>query len=915
MSKKKFIIFLIFCVLVLAGGVSFAIFKHGDDVKASGKVGVGRISGCGDSYCNGELYVAEDDSFNCFEVEFKILNTDFYEYIPLNNSPWKLVNIEKAYDEQRDEDGNVVNVTGKLKLIFVKTDDKYNGSDNGKLIFAKIGGIVNENTGYDVMDYPVDTVKKVNLNNYDMSAKIMKNNKEIVSVKDGEEFDYIININGLDNYYNDKNVTISTTIPDDLEIISSDATSTSNQTLTWDLGVPSKGGYEKQLNIKVKAKKLGTYKNDFIMSIGNDKTTISKTVAVSNSNVELKITPSVTSATPNDVFYYDFNIKNTGNIKSGKISINSLLDSNLKLLSASKEYSNTNNNYTFSIDPLAPNGEETIRLKVQVNGNITAKTIENKTTITETGKESILVTKNINVYIPKLSLNISSSKTSIKRGDETEFNITLANSGDANAKNVKIDYNIDENFEITNKVGESTIENLSPGKNSTLKLKLKAKNDSSVGSTNNIVTVTSSNHVNLTKNINLTIVDSKLEMTSTISKNNIEGNNVIKPNEEFNYKIKIKNTGTSIANNVTINKLINNNIEFISAYDEKTNETINLTANENSVNFVIGNININEEKNIIIKAKVKGDAKFNQILDTQTNLFENGVEKISTTEKIIISDSNVYFLNEPSTLKVSKDELVTYKIKVINSGNEKAENITIKTFIPKELENVKVSVKNDFEIVKENSDEIITTISSLEAEEAKEFEITAKVKNNVQNDDEIVLKSILTNKDKEFELSSSIKVIDSILSISLKSSVSEIKSNEEFYYTVKITNSGNKDASSVVLINEVDKLLSILDSSSGTVDNNIITWTIDNIPKQSSKTITIKVKTGKINENTKLVNKVTLKGNDKEISETMEVLLKKDNIENPRTGNFISLISIIILLVAGVFLVIIPNRKRILRHI
>lgn len=914
MSKKKFIIFLIFCVIVLAGGVSFAIFKHSDEVKASGKVVVSGPGGNGD-YWSGELYVAEDDSFNCFEVEFNILNTDFYKYVPLYNSPWKLVNMVKAYDEQRDEDGNVVNVTGKLKLIFVKTDIKYHEEEKiGILMFGKIY-TVNENADYDVINFNVSTVKKVNLNNYDMSAKIMKNNKEITSVKDGEEFDYIININGLDNYYNDKNVTISTTIPDDLEIISSDATSTSNQTLTWDLKTPSKGNYEKQLNVKVKAKKLGTYKNDFIMSIGDDKTTISKTVAVSNSNVELKITPSATSATPNDVFYYDFNIKNTGNIKSGKISVNSLLDSNLKLLSASKEYSNTNNNYTFSIDPLAPNGEETIRLKVQVNGNITAKTIENKTTITETGKESILVTKNINVYIPKLSLNISSSKTSVKRGDETEISVTLANNGDGNAKNVKIDYNIDENFEIINKVGESTIENLSPGKNSTLKLKLKAKNDSSVGITNNVVTVTSSNHANLTKNINLTILDSKLEMTSNISKNNIEGNNVIKPNEEFNYKIKIKNTGTSIANNVTINKLINNNIEFISAYDEKTNETINLTANENSVNFVIGNININEEKNIIIKVKVKGDAKFNQILDTQTNLFENGVEKISTTEKIIISDSDVYFLNEPSTLKVSKDELVTYKIKVINSGNEKAENITIKTFIPKELEEAKVSVKNDFEIVKENSNEIITTISSLEAEEAKEFEITAKVKNNVQNDDEIVLKSILTNKDKEFELSSSIKVIDSILSISLKSSVSEIKSNEEFYYTIKITNSGNKDASSVVLINEVDKLLSILDSSSGTVDNNIITWTIDNIPKQSSKTITIKVKTGKINENTKLVNKVTLKGNDQEILETMEVLLKKDNIENPRTGNFISLISIIILLVAGVFLVIIPNRKRILRHI
>lgn len=907
MSKKKFIIFLIFCVIVLAGGVSFAIFKHGDDVKASDLIFVNMM---GDEAV---IYAVEDESYNYFEVEFELRNAELSGVSKLLSS-WRIDVNSIGRSENVDSEGNVVSTREYIRAIFIKTDDSYEKKEKriGKISFRKINGLLED---YQVVYHDIYTVKKVNLNKYDMSAKIMKNNKEIASVKDGEEFDYIINIKGMGNYYNDKNVTVSTTIPDDLEIVSSDATSANNQTLTWGLGVPSKGGYEKQLNVKVKAKKLGTYNNDFIMSVGDDKTTISKTVAVSNSNVELKITPSATSATPNDVFYYNFNIKNTGNIKSGKISVNSLLDSNLKLLSASKEYSNTNNNYTFSIDPLAPNGEETIRLKVQVNGNITAKTIENKTTITETGKESILVTKNINVYIPKLSLNISSSKTSVKRGDETEISVTLANNGDGNAKNVKIDYNIDENFEIINKVGESTIENLSPGKNSTLKLKLKAKNDSSVGSTNNIVTVTSSNHANLTKNINLTIVDSKLEMTSNISKNNIEGNNVIKPNEEFNYKIKIKNTGTSIANNVTINKLINNNIEFISAYDEKTNETINLTANENSVNFVIGNININEEKNIIIKAKVKKDAKFNQILDTQTNLFENGVEKISTAEKIIISDSDVYFLNEPSTLKVSKDELVTYKIKVINSGNEKAENITIKTFIPKELENVKVSVKNDFEIVKENSNEIITTISSLEAEETKEFEITAKVKNNVQNDDEIVLKSILTNKDKEFESSSSIKVIDSILSISLKSSVSEIKSNEEFYYTIKITNSGNKDASSVVLINEVDKLLSILDSSSGAVDNNVITWTIDNIPKQSSKTITIKVKTGKITENTKLVNKVTLKGNDKETSETMEVLLKKDNIENPRTGNFISLISILILLVAGVFLVIIPNRKRILRHI
>lgn len=910
MSKKKFIIFLVFCVFILVGGVSFAILKHDKDVKASEfiNVDIGNYTS--------QIYATEDESYNYFEIEFDLLNTHLSRPELLNDN-WKIKDIqEHTLYENRDAYNNVIEVSKRLTVAFIKTDNQNHGYSNiGILYFGKVGGLVNENPPYEIIYQGVKEVKKVNLNKYDIFVKMVKNNSEITSVKVGEEFDYTISVNGLDNYYNDKSVAITTTIPDNLEIVSSDATSTSNQTLTWDLGTPTTGDYNKELNVKVKAKSIGTYTNDFLISIGDNKTTISKTVAVNSSNIESIVTSSVESVTPNDVFYYDINLKNTGNIKSEQISVSSILDSNLKLLSASKEYSNTNNNYIFTIDPLNPNESATIKLKVEVNKNITAKTIENKTTVTETSKEPKLITKNINVYIPKLSLDVSTNKTSIKRGDETEINITLLNNGDGNAKQIKFNYNIDENFEIINTTGETSIESLSPGKRTSLKLKLKAKNDSSIGTTNNIITVTSSNHTDLTNNINLTIVDSKLEMTSTTVKDNIEGNNVISPNEEFTYKIKVKNSGTSIANNVTINKSTNNNIEFISAYDEKNNESINLTTNDNFINIVIGNININEEKNIIIKAKVKSDAKYNQIIDTKTNLLENGILKITTNERIIISDSNIYFLIEPSNTEVSKNDLISYKIKVINNGNEKGENITIKTFIPQNLEEAKVSTKNDFEIVKESNEEIITTISSLEAGEIKEFIITAKVKSKVANDDEIILKGILSNKNKEFESSNSIKVVDSILSINLKSSVNEIKSNDEFYYTIKITNSGNKDASNVILIDEVDKLLSIIDSSSGIIDNNIITWTIKNIPKNSSKTITIRVKANETKENTKLTNKVTLKTNDQEISESNEVLLKKDNIENPRTGNFISIITITILLVVGLFLIIIPNKKKIFRHI
>ena len=83
MSKKKFIIFLIFCVIVLAGGVSFAIFKHSDNVKASDLIFVNMM---GDEAV---IYAVEDESYNYFEVVFELRNAELSGVSKLLSS-WRI---------------------------------------------------------------------------------------------------------------------------------------------------------------------------------------------------------------------------------------------------------------------------------------------------------------------------------------------------------------------------------------------------------------------------------------------------------------------------------------------------------------------------------------------------------------------------------------------------------------------------------------------------------------------------------------------------------------------------------------------------------------------------------------------------------------------------------------------------------
>ena len=69
---------------------------------------------------------------------------------------------------------------------------------------------------------------------------------------------------------------------------------------------------------------------------------------------------------------------------------------------------------------------------------------------------------------------------------------------------------------------------------------------------------------------------------------------------------------------------------------------------------------------------------------------------------------------------------------------------------------------------------------------------------------------------------------------------SDVDLNEEFIYNIKITNNSENDYSDLVVKEKISNYVNVVNHD-GTLNNNIITWTV-NIPANTSKTISYKVK-------------------------------------------------------------------------
>lgn len=255
-------------------------------------------------------------------------------------------------------------------------------------------------------------------------------------------------------------------------------------------------------------------------------------------------------------------------------------------------------------------------------------------------------------------------------------------------------------------------------------------------------------------------------------------------------------------------------------------------------------------------------------------LEEEGEEDKQDDEDIIIVDSKVIINKTASKNEVKPAEEFEYYIDITNNGDAASRDLTITDVIDSRLEIVRASGASV------NGQTITWHVSSLGISESKRFTVVVRVKKDIA--DNTVINNVVTlsepGKPDQTD-DEDVTVKKPILNITKVAYNAEgektVAPGEEFYYQITVTNTGSIASSLITIYDDINSLLTIVDSDGGTVNGNRITWTIDSLPASGNITYTVRVRLStSATSGTSIPNTAVLTNEDEtlEDDDTVEVV-------------------------------------------
>lgn len=350
-----------------------------------------------------------------------------------------------------------------------------------------------------------------------------------------------------------------------------------------------------------------------------------------------------------------------------------------------------------------------------------------------------------------------------------------------------------------------------------------------------------------------------------------------KQNEKVGYKIVVTNTGTTVAQNVTVtdnsvsgitvdsgSTTVGNSDDSLLANDlwqgaiPGTVNVGNLQPGESRVIKYTGRVNVNSGSLVNTATAVATNAS--QVQDTATVIVTNnpGNPNLSIQKWVKNNNNNTAYAD---SVDAKTNEWVNFKITITNTGNSNLTSARITDAIPAGLE-FENSVVSDGTVSFNNNTLTVSYGSAIPAGQSKTVEFAAQVKastasticniavgtgNNVtQVQDNACVRVITNPHPSNHKISIKKWVKNNSTSTSYSDSSVEARTGERVNFKVTVTNTGDTTLSNVRMTDRIPDGLQFDDSvtGDGTRSINGSTFTVDfgNISEGQSKTVEFSAK-------------------------------------------------------------------------
>lgn len=566
-------------------------------------------------------------------------------------------------------------------------------------------------------------------------------------------------------------------------------------------------------------------------TVNTNDVDITKTaLATQGSNTSLR------EVEDNEIFYYKILLENNSPIPTDNLVVTDRIPNEFEILDAYTG-SRSGQNITWNIGSMDVG--ETIELFVQVrvkeDFNRTNFAVTNTAIVTINDEEKS-DDATVEILKPDLTITKEASVNVIKPGEEFSYTITVTNKGEGTAKNVVVTDNISNYFTIVN----SSVSNSGSGNNARfvigdldyndsvfITITVRVNDNAPLDAIDNIAIASADNNDPVEDNDTVIINDANLTITKTATKNEL------RPGEEFTYNIVITNEGDASSNPLTVRDTIDSRLEIISAPGADVNGQ--------QVSWTLSSLGASRSQKYTVTVRVKDSVVAGTNIPNVAILEEEGEEDKQDDEDIIIVDSKVIINKTASKNEVKPAEEFEYYIDITNNGDAASRDLTITDVIDSRLEIVRASGASV------NGQTITWHVSSLGISESKRFKVVVRVKKDIA--DNTVINNVVTlsepGKPDQTD-DEDVTVKKPILNITKVAYNAEgektVAPGEEFYYQITVTNTGSIASSLITIYDDINSLLTIVDSDGGTVNGNRITWTIDSLPASGNITYTVRVR-------------------------------------------------------------------------
>jgi len=342
----------------------------------------------------------------------------------------------------------------------------------------------------------------------------------------------------------------------------------------------------------------------------------------------------------------------------------------------------------------------------------------------------------------------------------------------------------------------------------------------------------STNHANVTYNVTgyngSSFITSEAAHTVTIVKPHLsilKSNDAtgVRPGQNVNYTITVKNTGDGNAYNITLNDILDDDLTHVAVTNMSCIELTNSSVGSNSITFNISSLanNTNCKFNVTVHVPERpiNDTIYNNTVNITDAQFGDGthlnltygIGGNATSDITVKASTNVSVVKSANTTSAQPGDSVIFTINVTNYGAENSVyNVKVNDALPTGF--TIVGVENSSPACDNTLTSINCTFATLSAGGLIQINITAKVGSDA-------LPTSTNTANVSYELpngttqqtdnpgTTEVTIVKPHLSILKSNNATGVRPGQNVNYTITVKNTGGGDAKNITIRDVVDSPL------------------------------------------------------------------------------------------------------------